>query len=237
MKKILSILILSSILYANENGFEFILNVPVGGNLNVNPLYELKSDSVNKYSGYIKMGFDTGVGIQLGYLHKINNSFSFSFLGNIAYSYSIVNIENPVYDSEGKDTTNPYPSLTNVVYYLDNMKIGIAPKFNHNDFSYTIGLGIILPLYIVEKRSIDNDEYLYRVERGGILPFGLYSDFSFDYSVFFTKQIALTVGAYTGIDIYGDLESIATPRSKAQFFIWNIGLKLGFRFAPDYTTS
>ena len=50
MKKILSILILSSILYANENGFEFILNVPVGGNLNVNPLYELKSDSVNKYS-------------------------------------------------------------------------------------------------------------------------------------------------------------------------------------------
>ena len=226
LKRLLFVItMLSSTLFA-DNGFELFINLPIGLNLDTNPNYEIKTDRINKYLGKVKAGLDTGIGIQLGYSKKINTNFSFNLLGNIAYNYTLCYIDNLNYQGSGKNY------LQEIHYYINNIKIGIAPKLNHNNFSYTLGFGIIIPLNIDELRIINDNNYIYKAQRISALPFSIYTDFAFDYSFFLTEKIAVTIGAYTGLDIYDTVKSKAFPQSEVQLLVWTLGIRFGFRFAP-----
>ena len=77
---IISIFIIFNISAFAKSGFEFILNVPIGGNY----AYPTKNMKINvdyvRYEMEGFFGFDIGVVAQLGYMFQIKDGFGISVL-------------------------------------------------------------------------------------------------------------------------------------------------------------
>ncbi|WP_300742963.1 hypothetical protein [uncultured Brachyspira sp.] len=237
---------LSSSAFA-ASGFEFILNVPFGLNVNLLPKYNIyptkEAENGTYYYSGNKVGFDAGVSAQIGYMWQVKDNFGISLLGELGYSFDSLyanfdkaKIQDPNSSIGQIDAPND-PKLGNASFYTHNLKIGILPKFNIKAFSIGIGLGVIVPMAV---ETTWKDEAVKALFKDASTKFmssvGFYGKLTFDYSIFFTEKIAMNIGLYTGVDainsINTTIDSLSGYHSEAPLLSYDIGLQLGFRFGP-----
>ena len=240
------IIVLNASAFA-ASGFDFILNVPFGLNVNLLPQYNIyqtkdNQDGTYYYSGN-KVGFDIGVAAQIGYMWQVKDNFGISLLGELGYSFDSLYAN---FDKAKKQDPNnsigqvddpSAPKLGNASFYTHNLKIGILPKFNINAFSIGIGLGVIIPMAIEQNWKDEAVKTVFKDASTKFMsPVGFYGKLTFDYSIFFTEKIAMNIGLYTGVDaissINTTIDSATGAHSEAPLLSYDIGLQLGFRFGP-----
>ena len=182
------------------SGFEFILNVPLGAGIGI-PTKSLKEEYETDAT------IDAGVTAQLGYMFQVADGFGVSVLGELGYAYSSYSL-----------LAKNFKDFPDGDYYnrfsFHSFQIGLLPKFN-------IGLGGIHGLAIGigggVKIPIEGEFYNGKSEqtttfRGGNLkklkeeegfdPLVIgYIKGTFDYSIFFTDNLAFNIGLYLAGDI------------------------------------
>ena len=223
------------------SGFEAILNVPIGLSVGFHNYKLTKEGEANKQ--YIEpsakqnsgVGFDIGVTAQLGYMFQVKEGFGISVLGEIGYSHDSYAF---ILASDKK---------TSQSYTFESIQIGLLPKFNIGAFAIGIGGGVKIPL--AGQHSTKNDgKYEIgsprKVNSSDIkdnfkTPVIGYIKATFDYSIFFTDNIAMNVGLYAGYDFGMNMsdkffESVAGTGifDSMGFSSFDIGLQLGFKFGP-----
>ena len=236
---------LSSSAFA-ASGFEFILNVPFGLNVNLLPKYNIyptkEAENGTYYYSGNKVGFDAGVSAQIGYMWQVKDNFGISLLGELGYSFDSLyanfdkaKIQDPNSSIGQIDAPND-PKLGNASFYTHNLKIGILPKFNIKAFSIGIGLGVIVPMAV---ETTWKDEAVKALFKDASTKFmssvGFYGKLTFDYSIFFTEKIAMNIGLYTGVDAINSINTTINntgAHGGAPLLSYDIGLQLGFRFGP-----
>lgn len=222
------------------SGFEAILNVPLGVSLGLPAGKQYKDQ---KEAG-VGAGFDSGITAQLGYMFQVKEGLGVSVLGEIGYaydtwaiSYSYKNPDYKIYNSQS------YHSL----------QIGILPKININQFSIGIGGGVKIPFsassyYKYESEGMKEEykeNYNYKQLVSEVNGLGLspaligYIKATFDYSIFFTDNMAMNVGLYLGYDFmptrkaYEHIDASGKAETyKDQEGTFDIGVQLGFKFGP-----
>ena len=262
LKKIIFTAVLAAALSTSafaESGFEFILNVPLGMNIDMGQSirHSAKFNGETVYSASFSadnfLGFTTGVEAQVGYMFHIKNNFGISLLGEVGYRFDTITANytygygtNNTYKDGDKLRENPITSSAH------SFKIGLFPKFNINAFSIGIGGGIIIPVSgsIVYKGNdgVDlqlGDNYKAQFDKSQ-LPVGFYFKLSLDYSIFFTETSALNLGLYATFTGVGSLKipnystSIGIPPATMEvdtfydrsFVGMDIGAQIGYRFGP-----
>lgn len=236
------------------SGFEAILNVPIGLSLGLPAGKQYK----NQEDVGVGPGFDIGVAAQLGYMFQVREGLGISLLGELGYAYDTWAIS-----YKGKDYMGNNYTLYNSTSY-NSLQIGILPKININQFSIGIGGGVKIPFSasMYSKYESGGTTEIYRenynrnelVREGseannyglGLSPAVIgYIKATFDYSIFFTDNMAMNVGLYLGYDFmpspkayehttYNEsgTEVISRETYKDHEGTFDIGLQLGFRFGP-----
>lgn len=216
MKKLLNIFIIvllaSGSLFA-KSGLEIGIFVPLGMGVGINQ-YSLTNDKATQqqqinFNSAVKqanrkssVGFDSGVLFHIGYRFDINKDFSFSLLGEIAYTHD----EFAFYRKSGDKN---YQNSFN--YMFESLAFSIYPKLNWKKFSFGINAGIKVPLYtrvmssyinyntLNIDRNIEhyNFSQLKKVFNVPVIP---YLRFSVEYSIYTDKKFAIALGGYIGGD-------------------------------------
>ena len=252
-----SIFVIFNISTFAKSGFEFILNVPIGGS------YSIISQNIKDYGMKNSIGLDAGIEAQFGGMFQVKENFAISVLGDIGFVHDIYAVK----------FKNDYYLKDYAINYL-SFQIGLLPKFNIGRFSIGIGGGIKIPIfggwdytlnanakqspnYSFTKSSgvglsaaPDNDNWTcgtsdYYADSGEIEEHPIisyaYVKLTFDYSIFFTDKVAMNIGLYFGYDFLpneaiiitssGNYEQIYTEIPK-NYGTFNFGVQLGLRFGP-----
>ena len=179
------------------------------------------------------VGFDIGVAAQLGYMFQVKDSFGISVLGELGYSHDT--ISGTYSKIEGGDGISF--SGIKAIYTLEQFQIGLLPKFNIGAFSIGIGGGVKIPISAKERIKIDGSGADTKSKFKPADAVQGYIKLTFDYSLFFTDNLAMNFGLYLGYDT----PLTATARDASYFTAlfervnvhdFNVGLQLGFRFGP-----
>ena len=228
---IVSIFIIFNISVFAKSGFEFILNVPIGGN------YAYPSENMEVEVDYVKyrmsgfFGFDIGVVSQLGYMFQIKDGFGISVLGEIGYARDNYKFEYHKYN------LGSYGG--NFTIHHNSVQIGLLPKLNIKGFSIGIGGGIKIPIsFSYEEEEIYSSYPSISIasrEGGGDEPQGLYIKYmpkvnrdykiiyyakiTLDYSLFFNDNLAFNIGLYFGYDFFPKYQILAF-----QYFLDDLNL-------------
>ena len=255
---IFSIFIIFNIPAFARSGFEFILNVPIGGNY-AYPLKDMKVSvdyRVYEMSGFF--GFDIGVVSQLGYMFQVKDGFGISILGEIGYARDNYELEYHGY--------NLGSFGGNFTIHHNSIQIGLLPKINIKGFSIGIGGGIKIPVYFTcEDEETYNMPTMYSMEGEGegasygkLMPkvnrdceIIYYTKITLDYSIFFTENFAFNIGVYFGYDFFPKYQILAfgyyppntdifLNKSEKDYYVekpknygtFDFGLQLGLRFGP-----
>lgn len=238
MKKIILTLMMTSVLSVSAfaaSGFEAILNVPIGLSVGFHN-FKLKDVSFkNEIEKQAKqnsgVGFDIGVTAQLGYMFQVKEGFGISVLGEIGYShdsYAFVNA------SDKKLTQS---------FTFESIQVGLLPKFNIGAFAIGVGGGVKIPLSGKLYSKYDGKDvtgFPVKANSSDIkdnfkTPVIGYIKATFDYSIFFTDNIAMNVGLYAGYDFGMSMSEQLAPKDVFEymnFSSFDIGLQLGFKFGP-----
>ena len=217
------------------SGFEAILNVPIGLSVGFHN-FKLKDvrfkneieKQVKQNSG---VGFDIGVTAQLGYMFQVKEGFGISVLGEIGYShdsYAFVNA------SDKKLTQS---------FTFESIQVGLLPKFNIGAFAIGVGGGVKIPLSRKLYSKYDGKDVTgspVKANSSDIkddfkTPVIGYIKATFDYSIFFTDNIAMNVGLYAGYDFGMSMSEQLAPKNLFEymnFSSFDIGLQLGLKFGP-----
>ena len=222
------------------SGFEFILNVPFGlsvGFESVDLGMLPGADGITQRKiedASPGVGFDIGVAAQLGYMFQVKDGFGISVLGELGYSHDTIS------GTYGKIETGDGLNFSGIktIYTLEQFQIGLLPKFNIGAFSIGIGGGVKIPISAKERIKIDGSGADTKSKFKPADAVQGYIKLTFDYSLFFTDNLAMNFGLYLGYDT----PLTATARDASYFtdlfaervnvHDFNVGLQLGFRFGP-----
>ena len=216
------------------SGFEFILNVPFGLSVGFELIdWGLLPSGRKIDDASPGIGFDIGVAAQLGYMFQVKDGFGISVLGELGYSHDTIS------GTYGKLEGGDGISFSGIkaIYTLEQFQIGLLPKFNIGAFSIGIGGGVKIPISAKERVKIDD---LGLDQKDKFKPADAvqgYVKLTFDYSLFFTDNLAMNFGLYLGYDT-----PLSATAADASYFTalfervtvhdFNVGLQLGFRFGP-----
>lgn len=107
-----------------------LLNVPIGASIGT-------PNNAMKNLGYTsKKGIDSGLEIQLGYMHKIYNRIGAGLFIDLGYTY----------DSFPSSKTFENGEIIDTSMYMHNFEIGFMPKITIWGVSLAIGGGIKIPM-------------------------------------------------------------------------------------------
>lgn len=233
MKKIKKLLLIFSIFAISNisvfaaSGFETIINVPLGLSIGVpTGTYETLSDKG-------KVGFDSGVTAQIGYMIGIGK-LGISILGEFGYGYDSYKMYLLQSEILGQKTE------MNLSMYTHSFQVGLLPKINIGQFAIGVGAGVKIPITAVyevdttafglnEKATTDlKRKDIEKIYNGrNVIP---YIKLTFDYSIFFGSKMALNIGAYLGYD-FGLAQKNAIDNEYNSVDSFDLGLQLGLRFA------
>ena len=238
MKKIKKILlIVISVLTVSNltvfaDSFEAIVNVPIGLSVGVT---QGLSESISPKSS---PGFDSGITAQLGYLVELRAGLGLSILGELGYSFDSYR-----YHYSGRYNNIAEAKITQSIY-THSFQIGILPKLNIEQFAIGFGFGLKIPVsasintkaeYSIAGFEGNTSTAEIKLDRDDIETYDRnvmpYLKFTFDYSFFFNDKMAVNVGAYLG----GDFGLASKNPVNNKFYgvnSFDIGLQVGFRFAP-----
>lgn len=234
MKRLLLIaaaLLITNISVFAASGFEAIVNVPLGLSVGI-PTGTYDAIDLGSMPG-----FDSGVTAQLGYMIGIGK-IGVSILGELGYSYDSYRY----YYSE--ELVNFAKVKTTTSLYTHSFQIGLLPKINIGQFAIGVGAGVKIPVsaYSTTKTEASLGNWGGTINSGesklnrddienydrNVIP---YLKVTFDYSFFFNNKMAFNIGAYLGGDF-----GLAYKNPANDKYIgvnsFDIGLQLGFRFAP-----
>ena len=209
------------------SGFEFLFQL-AGGPGVVIPNKEAKDLGIKG-----SLSSDADISAQIGYMFQVKDGFGISVLGELGYSHDT--ISGTYSKIEGGDGISF--SGIKAIYTLEQFQIGLLPKFNIGAFSIGNGGGVKIPISAKERVKIDS---LGIDEKSKFKPADAvqgYIKLTFDYSLFFTDNLAMNFGLYLGYDT----PLTATARDASYFTAsfervnvhdFNVGLQLGFRFGP-----
>ena len=209
------------------SGFEFLFQL-AGGPGVVIPNKEAKDLGIKG-----SLSSDADISAQIGYMFQVKDGFGISVLGELGYSHDT--ISGTYSKIEGGDGISF--SGIKAIYTLEQFQIGLLPKFNIGAFSIGIGGGVKITISAKERVKIDS---LGIDEKSKFKPADAvqgYIKLTFDYSLFFTDNLAMNFGLYLGYDT----PLTATARDASYFTAsfervnvhdFNVGLQLGFRFGP-----
>lgn len=203
-KKILLIIILLlittlSTLFA-QGGFEASINIPVGVAIGTG------NDAFKELNYKGSIGLDSGLEVQLGYMHKVYNRIGAGFFIDLAYNYDSFVFKHTINNTDSS-------------MYIHNLGIGFLPKFMIYNISIGIGGGIKIPIY--GKKDL---EYGYS---SSVMH---YFKATLDYSIFVSEKLAIVLGVYIAHDYGYPLKSIGdTPRFGGS----GGGFIFGFKFGPQ----
>ena len=238
IKKILLTLMMISVFSVSAfaaSGFEAILNVPIGLSVGFHNFKLKDVPFKNEIEKYVKqnssVGFDIGVAAQLGYMFQVKEGFGISVLGEIGYSHDSYAF---VLASDKKITS----SLT-----FESIQIGLLPKFNIGAFAIGVGGGVKIPLAGQQSTKNDGKDVTgfpvkwnsSDIKDNFKTPVIGYIKATFDYSIFFTDNIAMNVGLYAGYDFGMNMSENLAPKEVFEymnFSSFDVGLQLGFKFGP-----
>ena len=210
------------------SGFEFILNVPLGVGIGIPSKYfkdlGLKS----------RAGFDGGVTAQLGYMFQVVDGFGVSVLGELGYAHSS-------YAIGGKFKQSGADYEMSINQTLHSFQIGLLPKFNIGAFAIGIGGGVKIPVagesvtktkVTYEGRTVWDDTTKEKNIKKYIDPAVIgYIKGTFDYSIFFTDNLAFNIGLYLGGDLFPTPAGLFSSEKEIKS-TFNIGVELGLKFGP-----
>ncbi|WPC37683.1 DUF2715 domain-containing protein [Brachyspira hyodysenteriae] len=238
IKKIILTLMMISVLSVSAfaaSGFEAILNVPIGLSVGFHNFklkdVPFKNEIEKQAKQNSGVGFDIGVTAQLGYMFQVKEGFGISVLGEIGYShdsYAFVN-------ANDKKITQTFT--------FESIQIGLLPKFNIGAFAIGVGGGVKIPLSgkLYSKYDGKNETgspakaNLSDIKDNFKTPVIGYIKATFDYSIFFTDNIAMNVGLYAGYDFGMTMSEQLAPKDVFEymnFSSFDIGLQLGLKFGP-----
>ena len=212
------------------SGFEFILNVPLGAGIGI-PTKNMKDLGFKS-----KADFDGGVTAQLGYMFQVVDGFGISVLGELGYAFSsyVVEMKSKVDISIAQDGSQMVDMATTPYFNFHSFQIGLLPKFNIGAFAIGIGGGVKIPVAGVsgdlststktKLESGDLKTYLEPVVIG-------YIKGTFDYSIFFTDNLAFNIGLYLGGDLFPTPAGLFSSEKEIKS-TFNIGVELGLKFGP-----
>ena len=251
MKKIKRLsLVIVLILVANikvfaESGFEAALSVPLGASFGI---FTGESDfTVSAFSSVApainsEVGFDSGVHAQIGYMFDFG-SVGLSLLGDLGYSYDSYRMSFSL--SASNPSIGSYDMKAYYSMYMHNFQIGVLPKLNFGSFAIGIGGGVKIPMagtietkieanlngHQIDFSQLDGSaKYVSSDFKTSIIP---YIKATFDYSFFFTDNMAFVLGAYLGYDFgiaYKNNQELFKEDSRLDSF--DIGAEIGFKFGP-----
>ena len=161
-----------------------------------------------------------------------------SILGELGYSYDSYR---HYYSGEIGSVAK---AKTTIGLYMHSFQIGLLPKINIGSFAIGVGAGVKIPVssYSITKTEASagsiggnfgteevklNRDDIKNYDRN-VIP---YMKVTFDYSFFFGSKMALNVGAYLGYD-FGLAQKSNIDNEYTGVDSFDIGLQLGFRFAP-----
>ncbi|MEI0608596.1 hypothetical protein [Brachyspira pilosicoli] len=232
MKKIKKLLLIFTLLAISNisvfaaSGFEAIINVPLGLSIGVpTGTYEALSDKG-------KVGFDSGVTAQIGYMIGIGK-LGISILGEFGYSYDSYKMYLLESEILGQKTE------MNLNMYTHSFQVGLLPKINIGQFAIGVGAGVKIPITATYETDATvfgvNEKFKYDLKRKDIEQFSRnvipYIKLTFDYSIYFGSKMALNIGAYLGYD-FGLAEKNTIDNEYTSVDSFDLGLQLGLRFAP-----
>ncbi|AUJ50855.1 DUF2715 domain-containing protein [Brachyspira hyodysenteriae] len=238
VKKIILTLMMTSVLSVSAfaaSGFEAILNVPIGLSVGFHNFklkdVPFKNEIEKQAKQNSGVGFDIGVTAQLGYMFQVKEGFGISVLGEIGYShdsYAFVNA------SDKKLTQS---------FTFESIQVGLLPKFNIGAFAIGVGGGVKIPLSGKLYSKYDGKDvtgFPVKANSSDIkdnfkTPVIGYIKATFDYSIFFTDNIAMNVGLYAGYDFGMSMSEQLAPKDVFEymnFSSFDIGLQLGLKFGP-----
>ncbi|ACN82530.1 DUF2715 domain-containing protein [Brachyspira hyodysenteriae] len=238
VKKIILTLMMTSVLSVSAfaaSGFEAILNVPIGLSVGFHNFklkdVPFKNEIEKQAKQNSGVGFDIGVTAQLGYMFQVKEGFGISVLGEIGYShdsYAFVNA------SDKKLTQS---------FTFESIQVGLLPKFNIGAFAIGVGGGVKIPLSGKLYSKYDGKDvtgFPVKANSSDIkdnfkTPVIGYIKATFDYSIFFTDNIAMNVGLYAGYDFGMSMSEQLAPKyvfEYMNFSSFDIGLQLGLKFGP-----
>ncbi|MEI0495271.1 hypothetical protein R4K89_06220 [Brachyspira intermedia] len=206
MKKIpliIAFILLVNIKSFALNSFVAILNVPVGLSVCI-------ADGLILGKPLTKLGLNTGVNAKLGYMFDLGN-IGITPLFELGYSYDTYGA---VSFNETKFVGSLIRQSLDMTLITHSLQIGIIPQINLGNFAIGIGFGLKIPLAAeLEYRRIKSDYNKIEVSEHNkdklnrkdientysrnVIP---YIKLSFDYNLFFTEELAVTIGAYLGYD-------------------------------------
>ena len=206
------------------SGFEFILNVPLGASIGI-PAKSLKEKYENNAN------IDAGVTAQLGYMFQVVDGFGISVLGELGYAYSS-------YYLLAKNFKDFPDGDYHYSYSFHSFQIGLLPKFNIglggiHGLAIGIGGGVKIP---IEGEFYDgkHDATKFKSQdfkKGFEPPVIGYIKGTFDYSIFFTDNLAFNIGLYLGGDFI-TTKYIEFDQEKETYSTINVGIELGLKFGP-----
>ncbi|TXJ40724.1 outer membrane beta-barrel protein [Brachyspira pilosicoli] len=223
---IFSIFAISNISVFAASGFETIINVPLGLSIGVpTGTYEALSDKG-------KVGFDSGVTAQIGYMIGIGK-LGVSILGEFGYSYDSYKMYLLQSEILGQKTE------MNLNMYTHSFQVGLLPKINIGQFAIGVGAGVKIPItatYEVDSTILGiNEKVISSLKRKDIEKYTRnvipYVKVTFDYSIYFGSKVALNIGAYLGYD-FGLAQKSTIDNEYNSVDSFDLGLQLGLRFAP-----
>lgn len=195
------LLTLSFNLFAYGGGFEISLNIPLGAAIGT------PNDAMKSLGYQSKKGIDSGLEVQLGYMHKIYNRIGAGLFLDIGYTYDTFASSKTLSDNSVIDTS----------MYIHNFEIGFMPKFTIWNFSIAAGGGIKIPM------SGKKD-----LEYGYSASVMHYFKMTLDYSIFVTDNLAIVLEVYIAHDYGLPLRSLTdTPRIGGSGGGVSIGFKYG----------
>ena len=252
MKKIKKLsLVIVLILVANikvfaESGFEAALSVPLGASFGIFT-GETSSTAIGSSSVApainSEVGFDSGVHAQIGYMFDFG-SVGLSLLGDLGYSYDSYRMS---FSLSSSAQGMSYDMKAYYSMYMHNFQIGVLPKLNFGSFAIGIGGGVKIPMAgtleskieqtmtiggqpIINDTQTESSKYVSSDFKTSIIP---YIKATFDYSLFFTDNMAFVLGAYLGYDFgiaYKNNQPLFKEDSRLDSF--DIGAEIGFKFGP-----
>ena len=217
------------------SGFEFILNVPLGVGIGI-PTKSMKESEMKS-----RAGFDGGVTAQLGYMFQVVDGFGISVLGELGYAFSsyVVEMKSKVDISIAQDGSQMVDMATTPYFNFHSFQIGLLPKFNIGAFAIGIGGGVKIPVAgeQVSKGKYAGESYNNKVKwksadiKDFINPAVIgYIKGTFDYSIFFTDNLAFNIGLYLAGDIATQKASAGEKKENMSTF--DVGVELGLKFGP-----
>ena len=210
------------------SGFEFILNVPLGASIGI-PTKSLKEQYETDAT------IDAGVTAQLGYMFQVADGFGVSVLGELGYAYSSYSL-----------LAKNFKDFPNGDYYnrfsFHSFQIGLLPKFNIglggiHGLAIGIGGGVKIPIEgeFYNGKSEETTTFrggnLKKLKEAGFDPLVIgYIKGTFDYSIFFTDNLAFNIGLYLGGDFIAKKPSENAKKETCSTI--NVGVELGLKFGP-----